>query len=194
MNLVLDPSSVPSYSTIEVLSFLKKRCGVLEAVCITGGEPTLQKDLPEFIRDIRSMGYPVKLDTNGTNPDMLRSLAESGLIDYVAMDIKSSPENYHLVAGVDDPGLPEIMESISFLINGSLDYEFRTTVTSQYHTPDVIQEIGTLIQGAKQYYLQSFRDSDHVIDHSLTPCSKEELLSYREILLSYVDKVELRGV
>jgi len=194
MNLVKHPESEPSISEQEVLTFLKSRKSILDGVCITGGEPTLQKDLIPFIYKIKELGYLIKLDTNGTHPNVLKTLVENRLIDYVAMDIKASPDTYAVVSGVENLSFAPVQKSISFLINGLLPYEFRTTVISEYHNEAVFHEIGRLIQGAGYYYLQSFQDSEFVENHALHACTKEELLHFQELLSSYVKHVGLRGV
>ena len=147
----------------EILAYLKKRQGILDGVCITGGEPTLQKDLPEFIRTIRALGYAVKLDTNGSNPDLLEALIDEGLLDYVAMDIKNTPEKYASTVGLADYDIRPIQESIDRLHKGRVDYEFRTTVVSEYHTPSDIGTIARWIAGAPRYFLQPFVDSGNLI-------------------------------
>ena len=193
MNLVkgIDVEPIPEE---EVLAFLKKRVGILDGVCITGGEPTLMSDLPIFLQSIKFLGYSVKLDTNGTDPDMLRSLIDKKLIDYVAMDIKSSLPEYGKVCGNPSLDLSAVTDSIALLKSDVIDYEFRTTFIDEYHTPEVIDDIAKMLSGAKKYYLQSFKDNDYVIDHSLHAPSKEKLLSYRQKLLRCIDIVEIRGV
>ncbi|MCR5267301.1 MAG: anaerobic ribonucleoside-triphosphate reductase activating protein [Lachnospiraceae bacterium] len=194
MNLVLHPEEALSLSEEEVLTFLKSRQGILDGVCITGGEPTLQKDLPAFIGKIKDLGYAVKLDTNGTNPKMLSDLVSRDLLDHVAMDIKTAPDRYPEVCGLTDPDLAAIRESVSFLLTSDISYEFRTTVVKEYHTEEVMLLIGEWIRGAKAYYLQSYKDSEFVPDHSLHACEKEELLHFEEILTPFVRSVSLRGV
>jgi pyruvate formate lyase activating enzyme len=147
----------------EIFSYLKKRQGILDGVCITGGEPTLQKDLPEFIRAIRALGYAVKLDTNGTSPDLLKALIDEGLVDYVAMDVKNAPEKYPLTVGLADYDITPIQRSIDLLLEGRVDYEFRTTVVAEYHTPEDIASIARWIEGAPRYFLQPFVDSGNLI-------------------------------
>jgi pyruvate formate lyase activating enzyme len=147
----------------EIFSYLKKRQGILDGVCITGGEPTLQKDLPEFIRAIRALGYDVKLDTNGTSPDLLKALIDEGLVDYVAMDVKNAPEKYPLTVGLADYDITPIQRSIDLLLEGRVDYEFRTTVVAEYHTPEDIASIARWIEGAPRYFLQPFVDSGTLI-------------------------------
>ncbi|MGB4661058.1 MAG: anaerobic ribonucleoside-triphosphate reductase activating protein, partial [Mobilitalea sp.] len=162
-SLVTDPSSQPIIPVKEVLDLLAKRKGILEGVCITGGEPTLYSDLPDLIRQIKSLGLAVKIDTNGTNPRMIKSLVDQHLIDYVAMDIKNSKENYELTSGIARIDLAVISESVSYLLADTVDYEFRTTVVKEYHTAKDILSIGNWIKGAKAYYLQSYQDSGDII-------------------------------
>lgn len=194
MNLVLNAANEPVISEEELFHHLNSRIGILDGVCITGGEPTLQKDLVPFIEKIKSLGYLVKLDTNGTNPDVIEELISKKLIDYVAMDIKSSPKNYSKVAGLESFDCDGVKKSISLLINGTIPYEFRTTMVKEYHNIETVTEIGELIHGAKAYYLQSFVDSDFVPNHNLHAFSKEELLRFVEILNSHIETVELRGI
>ena len=194
MNLVLASDEEPVIPEEEFFSFLRSRRGILDGVCITGGEPTLQKDLPDFIRAIRELGFAVKLDTNGSNPGLLKSLVSDRLLDYVAMDIKSSKDQYSRVCNV--PGLPTepIGESVSFLLQEPVPYEFRTTIVREYHTAEVMEQIGEWIDGAKAYYLQSFVSSEHVPDQTLHACSPEELRHFQEILQPHMQNVSLRGV
>ncbi len=147
----------------EIFSYLKKRQGILDGICITGGEPTLQHDLPDFIRTVRALGYAVKLDTNGTSPDLLARLIDEGLVDYVAMDIKNAPEKYALTVGVPDFDLAPIQKSIDLLLEGRVDFEFRTTVVAEYHTPEDIGQIARWTRGAPRYFLQPFVDSGNLI-------------------------------
>ena len=178
--------------TEQIFSFLESRRTKLGAVVISGGEPTIYSDLPDFIRRVRELGYKVKLDTNGTNPDMLISLVESGLVDYVAMDIKNSPDAYESTAGarVD---IDAVKRSVDFLLSNRVEYEFRTTVVKGMHTPQDIVEIGKWIQGADKYFIQPYRDSDLVIDRSCERHSDEELQAILAAAREYVPAAELRG-
>jgi pyruvate formate lyase activating enzyme len=178
----------------EVFSHLRKRRSTLEGVVITGGECTLQKDLKDFCKKVKDLGYLIKVDTNGTNPAVIASLVSMGLIDYVAMDIKNTKEKYATTCGWDSVDLNKIQESIDYLMENHVDYEFRTTVIPEYHTPEDMKKIGAWIKGAKALYLQSFKQSDAVFDKTLTEPTKETLLSYQRILLSYINHVEIRGV
>ena len=193
-SLVLHPSQQPEIAVKEVLSFLKKRQGILEGVCITGGEPTLSADLEDLIRDIRALGYPVKLDTNGTHPEVLVSLAEKGLIQKAAVDIKACPENYGALCGLSRPDLAPVMETVDYLLHGSLDYEFRTTAVKELHTEEDFIKIGQWLKGARAYYLQAYRDSEEVLQPGFSSFSEEELLRFRSILKETIDLVEIRGV
>ena len=177
----------------EFFAFLRKRKGILDGVCITGGEPTLRPDLPEFIRKIRELGYLIKLDTNGTNPQLLQQLMEDGLVDYVAMDIKNSPSRYAETCGEIDV-LESVKKSVSILMAGNVDYEFRTTCVKQFHDEAALEEIGRWLAGAKQYYLQSFVDSGDLIVPGLEALSKEEMELLRQAVDPYIKNTHLRGI
>ncbi len=191
MVLTEDP---PLYSEDDVLSFLSKRKGILDGVCITGGEPTLSAELPEFVRKIKDLGFLVKLDTNGTNPQMIRSLAKEHLIDYVAMDIKSSPSAYGKACGIKDIRLAPIKESIGLLLSGICDYEFRTTAVEELYDHEAVLEVASILKGAKRYFLQGYVESEFVPDRTLHPISKEKLLQYLQELSSSIEHVEIRGL
>ncbi len=193
-SLVTRVSSQPVIPTSEVLSYLEKRKNILEGVCITGGEPTLYPDLPEFIKAIKSLGLKVKLDTNGTNPSMIKALVEDNLIDYIAMDIKNSKENYSLSTGMPSVQMGSICESISYLLTTPLDYEFRTTLVKEHHSKQDMLSIGEWIKGANAYYLQSYRDSGDILSPGLCSHSKETLEDFVSLLTPYVEHVSLRGV
>ena len=175
------------------LEFLRSRQGKLSGVCITGGEPTLQRDLPDFIRRVRALGYAVKLDTNGTFPDLLQSLVEDGLVDFVAMDIKNSPARYAETCGLDAMDLTPIRRSAEFLLSGAVDYEFRTTVTAQLHDEEAFADIAAWLHGAKQFAIQNFRDSGDILSPGLSPCSPEQLRRFEELLRPHAETVLLRG-
>lgn len=183
-----------SFSEESVLEFLRKRASILEGVCITGGEPTLQSGLEPFIRKVRKLGLLVKLDTNGYRPDRLKDLCEKGLIDYVAMDIKSGRSGYAKAAGLPGLDFSKIKESTDFLMKGTVSYEFRTTVVKELHNTADLEEIGTWLSGCSDYYLQSYKDSENVLVPGFSACTKEELLSFAEHLRTYIEHVSLRGV
>lgn len=192
--LVLNPAGQPLIAKQEVLDFLKKRKGIISGVCITGGEPTLQPDLKDFLHEIKETGLRVKLDTNGYRFETLKELAEAGLLDYVAMDIKSSKEGYGNAVGKENIRLAQIEESVSFLIRGKIPYEFRTTVVKELHTEREIRNIGTWLQGCSAYFLQSYEENENVICPGFHAYNKEELLKFKEILEKYIENVQLRGV
>ncbi len=177
----------------ELLSFLEKRRGRLEGVCISGGEPTLQPDLEDFIRKIRTLGYAVKLDTNGTNPEKLAHLIDEGLLDYVAMDIKNSWQKYATTCGIDGMDIENIKKSIDILMQNRVPYEFRTTVVDEFHTVEDIQDIGVMIKGAPRYYLQTFVDSGSLIEQNLHAADAEIMLKMKNAALQYVENTKIRG-
>ncbi len=178
----------------ELLDFLRKRRGLLDGVAITGGEPTLHRDLPALLEKIRALGYPVKLDTNGGHPEILEELLSKNLVQYAAMDIKNSPEKYALTAGVAHIDLTPIRRSISLLMNADADYEFRTTVVKEFHTAEDFRKIGPMIKGAKRYFLQSFTDRDTVPFAGLHAADYVELKKYAEIAGEFVQDIQIRGV
>lgn len=191
--LVIPGREQEPYTEEEVLSYLKKRAGLLDGVCVTGGEPTLQEDLEAFLRQVRALGYPVKLDTNGSRPEALRALLRQGLADYVAMDVKSSPEEYARACGVP-VDLEKVNESIDLLLSGCVDYEFRTTVVAGLHTPQIIEQTARRIAGAKRYFLQAFVDSGDLITPGWHALSREEMEACAQAARKHVPFVELRGV
>ena len=193
-SLVLHPAEEPVIPEEEVLSFLKKRRGILEGVCISGGEPTLASDLEDFIRQIRALGYPVKLDTNGTNPALLKHLAENDLIQMTAVDIKACPDNYGNLTGLEKPDMDSIFETADFLLRGTLDYEFRTTVVRELHTQKDFEEISKWLKGAKEYYLQAYKDSDGVLKPGYGSYTFEELQGFQKILQKTILSVGIRGI
>ena len=176
----------------EVIAFLKKRQGILDGVVISGGEPTLMPDLIEKVRIIKELGYAVKLDTNGSNPDVLLDLLEEGLIDYVAMDIKNSLSHYDLTAGAT-VNKERILRSIEILKNSGIEYEFRTTLVKEFHTKEDMYDMGKMLEGCPTLYLQKFQISDGVINKNLHPVDEDLANSFVEILSKYIDNVELRG-
>lgn len=184
----------PGIGEEELLAFLKKRRGVLDGVCVTGGEPTLQRELPEFLRKIKDMGYEVKLDSNGYRPKVLRDLVDAGLVDYIAMDIKNTPARYAETAGVEKLELLKIQESVEFLMEGRVDYEFRTTVARELHGREEIEVLGRWLAGCRRYFLQNYKESEFVIRPVFSGYSREQLERFRSILLRTIPAVEIRGV
>ena len=177
----------------ELFAFLESRRGKLSGVCVTGGEPTLNRELPSFISKIRALGYSVKLDTNGTNPEMLESLIRDGLVDYVAMDIKTSIENYGRVSGIPDIDTSKIERSIDLLLSGTVPYEFRTTVVRELHTASDFYSIGRRIEGARAYFLQSFKDSGDLIEDGFSSYSEAEISELLNIVKVYIPNAQIRG-
>lgn len=178
--LVINPSSEPKITEDEVFEHLTKRRKVLEGVCITGGEPTIQADLKDFICRIKDMGYMIKLDTNGTNPKKMLEFIREGLIDYVAMDVKNSPNKYGITTGCNEQAFKNVAESVEILKSEIIPYEFRTTVVRQFHTDTDLQEIAEWIRGTSKWYLQSYKESDSVIQKGLSAYTKDELVRMTE--------------
>lgn len=178
-----------------VLSFLRKRQGVLDGVCVTGGEPLLQDDLAGFLRAVRAMGYRIKLDTNGSFPERLRALVGEGLVDRVAMDVKNSPDLYAKTVGMRLLDIAAIERSKNYLLEGHVDCEFRTTVVRGLHTPESLTDAARWIAGAGEYYLQQYRDSgDLIAAGGLAAFSDDEMRAFAELLRPIVPTVALRGV
>ena len=193
-SLVVGLDEIEPIDTEEFFAFLNKRKNILDGVCVTGGEPLLQPDIEDFITRIKNIGYSVKLDTNGSYPEKLRSLSEKGLVDYVAMDIKNSPEKYSLTIGTDKVDFSKINESVSFLLNSNVDYEFRTTVVKEFHSRQDFEAIGEWIKGAKRYFIQSFIDSGDILNGAFTSRNRNELEEFRNIVLPFVKETQIRGV
>lgn len=183
-----------AYTVEDVLTFLKGRTKLLDAVCISGGEPLLQPELPELLRAIKELGYYIKLDTNGSFPERLKAVVAEGLVDYVAMDLKNCTERYSETIGMPPLYQAKIEESIDFLLSGTVPYEFRTTVVRELHTADDLQKAAERIKGAQGYYLQGFVDSEHVFKQGLSAYTAEEMEALRQSILHLVPSAKLRGV
>lgn len=183
----------PSLKMEEILNYLLARKKMLDAVVITGGEPTLHKELPSVLKKIKDLGYIIKLDTNGTNPKMLKELIDKKLIDYVAMDIKASSNCYSLVTGVINPFLDNIKESINILKTSNINFEFRTTLVKEFHSLDSINEMKELVSGSKKLYLQKFVLRDTCLNQKLHEVDLETAKCYKSILEEVVEKVSFRG-
>ena len=196
---LLGPEGMTEISTEELLTFLKKRKGMLDGVCITGGEPTVQRDLPDLLRSIKALGYPVKLDTNGSNPAMLKALVAEGLVDYVAMDIKNSKDKYDLTTGVANLSMDKIEESMVFLLEGTVDYEFRTTVVRELHSEEDFQNMAHWIlslssgKRAKRLFLQSYVDRDSVLCPGYTAPERREMENFLAAVSGCADSAQIRG-
>jgi len=191
-SLVLDPEA--QIDGDELLEFLKKRRGVLDGVCVTGGEPLLRPDLAPFLEKVRALGYLVKLDTNGSFPARLRELAGAGLLDYVAMDVKNSLPRYAGTIGVAGFDTAPVEESVRFLLSGAVDYEFRTTVVKPLHDADSFRAIAAWLAGAKRYFLQGFVDSGDLIGEGCSAFSRDEMEAFRQLCLPSIPAAALRGV
>ena len=192
--LVLDPDSAPTISEDEIISYLNRRRGILDGLCVTGGEPLMNADIGDFLRRVKDTGLLVKIDTNGTFPERLRELCSAGLVDYVAMDIKNCREKYGATAGVPNLRLDKIEESVNFLLSGAVDFEFRTTSAKELHTPDDFESIGRWIKGAPRYFIQAYKDSGATIGAPLTPMTKEEYQECLSRVSPFVAHAEIRGV
>ena len=193
--LVLPDRLFQDITEEEILAFLKKRAGLLDGVAVTGGEPLLHKELPAFLRQVKDLGYLVKLDTNGSFPDRLEAVLSEGLVDRVAMDIKNSPDLYAKTAGIPHLDLANIERSKNLLLTGSVEFEFRTTVVKGLHTREGLIEAAKWITGAKEYYLQQFKDSGDVIAISgLSAYDEQEMHALAEAVSLYVPGVQVRGI
>ena len=191
---LLDGSAPAVMDEEELIGFLKKRQGLLDGVAFTGGEPLLQKDLPDLAKRVQELGYPVKLDTNGTHPERLGRMIQDGLVQYVAMDIKNSPDRYAETAGLENLDMGPIRESAAMLLEGTVDYEFRTTAVEELHDDSSFEQIGQWIRGARRYYLQRFTDRDTVPFEGLHAPAEERMRHWADIVRPAVPAVELRGV
>ena len=190
---LLDPNFPPLMDETELLAFLKKRQGLLDGVCITGGEPLLRQELPTLLGEIRALGYKIKLDTNGAHPAQLRRILDAGLADYVAMDIKNSPERYAETIGRAQFDIAPIRESVRLLMAGDTDYEFRTTVVAELHGEEDIRAIGRWIAGARRYFLQPFTDRETVPLAGLSAPTQAQLDRFLAIAREFVPETQLRG-
>ncbi len=179
----------------QVLAFLKKRTGILDGVAITGGEPLIHKEIPAFLEKVRTLGFSIKLDTNGSFPEMLESIVKAGLVDRVAMDIKNCPEKYAETVGLEDFNIAPVERSKSFLMECGIDYEFRTTVVKGIHTEESLLGAAEWIAGAKEYYLQQFKDSGDVIAiDGLSAFDEKEMHALAGAVARFVPAVKVRGI
>lgn len=177
----------------ELLSFLQSRTGLLDGVCFTGGEPTVHDGLPDLMRKVREMGFAIKLDTNGTDPERLSALLREGLLDYVAMDIKNSPARYAETCGGVEC-IEAVRDSVDVLRASVVDYEFRTTLCHPLHAVEDMRQIGEWIQGAPRYFLQQFVDSGNLLGSGMAPLSADEMNQMRDAVLPYVPNTQIRGM
>ncbi len=182
------------YTEDEVLAHLRKRRGILDGICVTGGEPLLQPDLPAFLEQVKMLGVNVKLDTNGSCPQRLRTLIDGGLVDYVAMDIKNSWERYPETVGIPTFDVHDVRESAALLSEGRVPFEFRTTVVREFHTVEDIQHIAQALSAAPAYYLQNFEDSGDLLGADLHAVDRQTLDTMRNAAAFYIPNTALRGV
>ena len=178
----------------EVFAHLEKRKGILDGIAITGGEPLLQGDIEDFLEKIREYDYAIKLDTNGSFPEKLERIIKNGLCDYIAMDIKNSKQRYGETIGLSAYDTSAVEKSAELIMNSGVDYEFRTTITKNFHTATDIENIGEWLRGAKKYYLQNFVDSGNLIDGSTQGQSKEEMQALLAVVKEYIPSAEIRGL
>lgn len=196
---LLGKGEAPFMTSDDLLAFLTKRVGLLDGVCVSGGEPTLSPDLEDLLKGIKALGFAVKLDTNGSNPTLLKKLVSNGLVDYVAMDVKNSPAAYPETVGLSHPPMEKLEESMRFLMEGTVPYEFRTTVVAELHSEASIQDMGqwlfTLSGGKKlkQIYLQKFENRESVLLSGLHSPEFSQLQRYQKLLNPYFDTVAIRG-
>lgn len=193
-SLVLDTHKNQEISIDNLFSFLEKRKGVLDGICVTGGEPLIQSDIEGFLRKVKVLGYAIKLDTNGSFPDRLIRIVEEGLVDYVAMDIKNSQENYGKTIGIKEYDISSVHKSVQYLLSGKVPYEFRTTVVQEFHRRSDFASIGRWISGAERYYLQQFVDSGDVIKEGLHEYSKTIMEQALDIVKEVIETAEIRGL
>ena len=192
---LVEPGAAPDpVDEAGFFALLEKRRGVLDGVCVTGGEPLLQPGLPAFLERVKALGYAVKLDTNGFFPERLRELAGAGLVDRVAMDVKNCRARYAETAGVAGLDLAPLEETAAWLRAGGLPFEFRTTVVRELHDGESFRAIGAWLAGDEPYFLQGFQDSGALLEEGLHGCGPEEMERFRQILLPFLPNTALRGV
>ena len=178
----------------ELLAFLKKRQGLLDGVAVTGGEPLLRPDLPQLLEKIKALGYVIKLDTNGAFPERLEAVVCAGLADYVAMDVKNSPARYAQTVGAAEFDLAPIEKSVSFLLRGIVDYEFRTTAVAEFHDDASFLSLADWLAGARRYYIQRFQPRDTVLRAGLSAPTEAQLRRWAELVRPKIPAVEIRGI
>ena len=193
-SLVIDTHKNKEISRETFFDFLNKRKGNLDGVCVSGGEPLIPSGIEEFLEKIKELGFLVKIDTNGSFPDKLKRIVELGCVDYVAMDIKNSQENYGKTIGIENYDISKVHKSVNYLLRGNIAYEFRTTVVRKFHQRSDFEAIGRWIHGAERYYLQQFVDSGDLIQPGLRGYDKEIMLQALAIVQKYVQTAQLRGL
>lgn len=193
-SLALNPASVDEIDEEKFFSFLRKRKGILDGVCITGGEPLINTDIENFMLRIKQLGFKVKIDTNGTLPVRLKSVVENGLVDYVAVDIKNSKKLYEITVGVSYFNTSPVEKTVDYLMSGNIPYEFRTTVTRTFHTENSMRELSEWIKGAKRYFLQNFVNSGDLINPQIEGYSPEEMQKMLDIVKPNIPSAQIRGI
>lgn len=193
-SLALNPASVDEIDEEKFFSFLRKRKGILDGVCITGGEPLINTDIENFMLRIKQLGFKVKIDTNGTLPVRLKSVVENGLADYVAVDIKNSKKLYEITVGVSYFNTSPVEKTVDYLMSGNIPYEFRTTVTRTFHTENSMRELSEWIKGAKRYFLQNFVNSGDLINPQIEGYSPEEMQKMLDIVKPNIPSAQIRGI
>lgn len=193
-DLVMPQKDALVYTEEEILSYISKRKGLIDGVCITGGEPMLMKDLPEFCKKLKNLGVSVKIDTNGFFPYQLKYIVHNNLCDYVAMDVKNSFERYNETIGVQFADISKVKESIAFLKSSYIDHEFRTTVCKSFHTFEDLKEIAATIGDGQKYFLQSFVDSGAIIGQNIEGYSPSEMKNFEARLKIHCSGIALRGI
>ena len=192
--LVTRLDETPELGEEAILSFLATRTKLLDGVVLSGGEPLLQPDAADFLRKIRQMGFAVKLDTNGFFPDRLSAILEEGLVDYVAMDIKNAPEKYPITCGIPGLDTAPVAESVKLLRQSGVDFEFRTTLVREFHTPEDLLAIGRWLEGSPRYFLQAFLDSGNLVGSGCSPFTPQEMRDFSLLLRPFFGEVNLRGI
>lgn len=192
--LVTQLESSDVISDFEVLSFLEKRKGLLDGICITGGEPLLHNSIECFIKKVKELGFLVKLDTNGCYPERLKNLVEQNLVDYVAVDIKNSKVKYQQTVGIQDFDISSVEETVDYLLEGHVDYEFRTTIVQEFHTTQDIVDVAKWIKGAPRYFLQNFIDSGNLICNDMHEVERETIYKMCEMAKEFIPETQIRGI
>lgn len=177
----------------KVFDYIEKRKGLVDAVCVTGGEPTLQSDLIDFYRKVKDMGFFTKLDTNGLKPDVLKSILDENLLDYVAMDIKNSKQKYPMTTGIKDVDISKINESVEILKASNIDFEFRTTLIKEFHTMEDMEAISEWVKGAPRYFMQHYKDNEGCISHGYTAIDLKEAEEFKKLFENKVKIIGMRG-
>lgn len=193
-SLIVSTDLESTISEKEIFAFIEKRKNILQGICITGGEPTLNPDLEDFIRKIRAYHLLIKLDTNGLRPDVINNLISNSLIDYIAMDIKGPLDDYRNITQTPNLDISQIQKSIDIIKQSNIDYEFRTTVVSELHNDNSFEEIGRLLKGSRAYFLQPYKESEGVLCPGLSIPTRDSMEKYLTIARKYIPCSSIRGL